>query len=126
MSQEDITYDELMMTGCGEKRTIFEDLSPEKRSSLLKTHIQRFIENNRTKLGEEQLDVILEGLAQVIPDVYVRPRTGSELAAFREFDRRAKASFTEEERRDIFTLEGRYQPPAVAKPEWRLPIVGGQ
>ncbi|MBI4468646.1 MAG: hypothetical protein HY650_04910 [Acidobacteria bacterium] len=126
MSQEEITYDELMIAGCGDKRTLFEELSPEKRSDLLRTHIQRFIDNNRTKLGEEQLDVIIEGLAQVKPDVYVRPRTGAELTAFREFDRRAKASFSDEERRDIFTLEGRYQPPALAKPEWRLPIVGGK
>ena len=54
------------------KNDVLHKLTPENRAELVKTHLQRYLEENRPRLNDEQIRFIEENLNCIRPEHYIR------------------------------------------------------
>lgn len=123
MDYTEITYPELMIGRCiDERRMIFDEVSPEKKCELIQIHIDRYLANNISRLDEDQIALIEQGKSMVTPGSFTLPRPVDQIKALQTFDRQLRERFSGDEGRQVFTLDGDYQP---AVGETYVPAQGG-
>jgi hypothetical protein len=69
-AQPTISYEQFWSQPFDERGTIFEEITPENRALVMKTHTERWLEANRIRLSAEQVEVVEEVSAFVTPDKY--------------------------------------------------------
>lgn len=72
MNQEQgtIGYDKFFLTPVKERREIFTEISAENRAFLIKTHAERWLAANRSRLTDEQISVVEELIQAISPELY--------------------------------------------------------
>ena len=75
MNQEQgtIGYDTFFLKSFEERKEIFKEISVENRAFLVKTHAERWLAANRSRLTDEQVSVVEELIQSISPDWY-KPR----------------------------------------------------
>lgn len=65
-----ISYDRFMPQALEQRRQIFNEISAENRALLMRTHIERWLAANKSRLNSEQASVVEEGIRFVSPEKY--------------------------------------------------------
>ena len=82
MNQEqlEVNYDQFFLTPIKERREIFTEISAENRAFLVKTHAERWLAANRSRLTDEQVSVVEELIQSISPEWYkTRPDFSEEI-----------------------------------------------
>src|SRR5262249_44893466 len=102
----DLTYEEFMACGDRERREIFNRLTSEERSTLVRTPLERAAAAYGTILSEAQLAVIRQAIELVTPELYRGASDASGRARADQLAQRIRALFDGGTARQVFTLEG--------------------
>jgi hypothetical protein len=72
MNQEqlEVNYDQFFLTPVNERRNIFTEISAENRAFLVKTHAERWLAANRSRLTHEQVSIVEELIQSISPEWY--------------------------------------------------------
>jgi hypothetical protein len=72
MNQEQgmIGYDGFFLCSVEERREIFNEISADNRAFLVKTHAERWLAANRSRLTDEQVSVVEELIQSILPEWY--------------------------------------------------------
>jgi len=72
MSQEqlEVNYDQFYLTPVKERIKIFNKISAENRAFLVKTHAERWLTGNRSRLTHEQSSAVEEMIHSISPEWY--------------------------------------------------------
>jgi hypothetical protein len=105
-----VTYDEFMIKPVGERIGIFNQVSPENRADLVRTHLSRWLERNADRLSDEQKEVMDENLGFITPDRYRGVISADDQASARALEERTAKVFSRDEARQALTLHGDYIP----------------
>jgi hypothetical protein len=82
MSQEqlEVNYDQFFLKPVKERIKIFTEISAENRAFLVKTHAERWLAANRSRLTDEQVSVVEELIQSISPEWYkTRPDFSEEI-----------------------------------------------
>jgi len=76
MNQEQLTisYDEYISLPSDERDKLFGKISVENCASLMRTHVERWLEANHLRLNQEQIAVIEEFIGSIKPESYQAKR----------------------------------------------------
>lgn len=76
MNQEQLTsgYDEYMSLPPDEQNILFGQISVENCASIMKTHVERWLAANHSRLSQEQIAVIEEFISSIKPESYQAKR----------------------------------------------------
>lgn len=107
----EITYDKLMQQNVAARLASFNRLNPEQKSSILRTHIQRWIEANRATLTPEQLAVTDEWKEFANVANFAESLTEERHREIKDIETRSAEVFSRGQLRDALTLQGPYIPP---------------
>jgi hypothetical protein len=100
MNQEQtiISYDQFMPQPRQERLRIFNEVSAENRALLIKTHVERWLTVNRSRLTLEQIAVLEETIPFITPEWYQTERDREKVQQEVEvFCRKLEAFFTRED-----------------------------
>lgn len=97
VTSDSVTYEEFLSYKRGERVRIFNQVSAENRCELAKTHFQRYLEQNRSRLTEVQIQLIEETLNLLVPQIY--ETTAERMEAIRNSDDPEREFFSEQERK---------------------------
>jgi hypothetical protein len=89
-----------------ERNRTFKQVTPDNRAGLVQTHIQRWIDRNRTRLTSEQLLVMFENLEFVTPDHYRLQVSADDLARAKDLAVRTMAAFSPKDLIEALTFNG--------------------
>ncbi len=72
MNQEqlEVNYDQFYLKPFKERREIFNEISAENRAFLVKTHVERWLAANRSRLIHEQVSAVEELIQSISPEWY--------------------------------------------------------
>lgn len=72
MNQEqlEVNYDQFFLISVNERWDIFNEISAENRAFLVKTHAERWLAVNRSRLADEQVYVVEELIQSISPEWY--------------------------------------------------------
>jgi hypothetical protein len=105
-----IDYDTFMRSNEQTRIELFNTASPENRAELVRTHLERWLAANRHRLSSEQIQVMEENLAFVIPDIYTPDRKPESITRQKELQRRTAELFSSQDMRQALTIHGDYLP----------------
>jgi carbamoylphosphate synthase small subunit len=71
--QLEVNYEQFFLTPVKERRNIFTEITAENRAFLIKTHAERWLAANRSRLTDEQVSVVEELIQSISPEWY-KPR----------------------------------------------------
>ncbi len=109
--QDLVSYDEFMLKHSpGERIGLFNRISPENRSTLMRTHLQRTIAARSEEFTPEQLAFLREAISVLTPEMYSEPKDEEKLTRMRELFNRAAALFGQSEAQQTLSLEGKHVP----------------
>ncbi len=109
--QQSIGYDQFMPQSLEERIKLFNEVSAENRALLIKTHIERWLAANRSKLADEQVSVVEEIIPFIRPELYQAKRDVEKLAPEVEaLRRKAEAVFSHEDVMQIMSNRADYVP----------------
>jgi hypothetical protein len=106
-----IGYDEFMVKPVSDRIEVFNEISPENRAMLVRTHLDRWIRQNRARLTAEQLAAMEANLAFITADKYRTPRQAGLEAERQKLEETNARLFSHEEMRQALTIHGDYIPP---------------
>ena len=106
-----VTYDAYMQLDMPGRIRTFNQVSPENCADIVRTHIQRWLDANRSRLTEEQIAVMEENISFITTDKYALPKTDENMARLKQLEAKAAALFTREEMFQALTIQGSYIPP---------------
>jgi hypothetical protein len=109
-----VDYDTFMQQDVQGRLRVFNQLTPENRAELVQTQLKRWVEKNRARLTPEQLKVMDENLAFVVPDLYRQPMNEEQRAKARDLEARTAALFSREDMMQALTINGTYIPKKVS------------
>jgi hypothetical protein len=69
----DLSYDEFVKLSPDARRDQFVRLRAEQKAHIKRTHAERWLAANRSRLSAEQIAVTSEAIAFVTPDIYLQP-----------------------------------------------------
>jgi hypothetical protein len=118
MNQEQPTigYDQFMPQPLQERLRIFNEISAENRALLIKTHVERWLAANRSRLDHEQIAVIDESIRSISPEWYQAQRDEEKVMREAESLReKAEAVLSREDMIQVFTNCAEYVPAVEAK-----------
>lgn len=107
-----IGYDQFMPQPLQERLRIFNELSPENRALLIKTHVERWLAANRPCLTHEQVAVLEEIIHSIAPEWYNMEERDEEkvLQEGEELRKKAATLFSYEDIVQIMTNRADYVP----------------
>jgi len=79
-----VDYDTYAAMSPLRKNKTLQQLTPENKAELVNAHLQRFLDENRARLNDEQIRFIEESIAFVRPDLYERIPTEDDFRRDRE------------------------------------------
>jgi hypothetical protein len=114
--QQTIGYDQFMPRPLDERIRLFNEISAENRAELVKTHVERWLAANRSRLTDEQVAVVEEVARFILPERYkVAERDFEKIAQEIEaLQRKAEGVFSREELRQIVSERADYVPAVEA------------
>ncbi len=119
MNQEQttISYDQFMPQPLQERLRIFNEVSAENRALLIKTHIERWLTANRSRLTPQQIAVVEEIIPFIKPEWYQAERDTQKVEQEAEvFCRKMEAVFSREDVMQITNANhADYVPPVEDK-----------
>jgi hypothetical protein len=68
--QLEVNYEQFFLTTVKERRNIFTEITAENRAFLVKTHAERWVAANRSRLNHEQVSVVEELTQSISPEWY--------------------------------------------------------
>lgn len=77
--QGTIGYDGFFLCSDEERRKIFNEISADNRALLIKTHAERWLAANRSRLTDEQVSVVEELIQAISPEWYKAKHDFSEM-----------------------------------------------
>jgi pimeloyl-ACP methyl ester carboxylesterase len=110
--EETIDYDTFMeKTELQDRLRLFNAITPENRAEIVRTQVRRWLEANRDRLTAEQIEVMEDTIASIVPDRYRQPRS-KEMEKRRDLDiNRMYTVFSrEDEVWRAMTIRGNYIP----------------
>ena len=107
---DEATYKAFFTAGHDERIRVFNELSPEQKASLMRTHLVRWIAANESTLTQEQGDVLAEALALITPEVYQRPQSPQMQARVKDIGQRAETALGEARALQAFRIQAAYVP----------------
>lgn len=108
---DEVDYDAFMRGDLQERIRTFNAITPENRASLVSTHIRRWRDANRHRLGAERLALVEAWLELVRPDLYRDDRDDDVLLAVKDLERRTATHFSRAEMGEALTIHGPRIPP---------------
>jgi hypothetical protein len=84
----------------------FNEISPENRAELVRTQVERWLKQNRSRLTPEQIKVVENSLALITPDLYRTPKREEDMAKIRAFEARVRELFSPEDAAQAFSNQG--------------------
>ena len=109
MKQEQpaIGYDQFFPLPPEERRKIFNEISAANRALLMKTHVERWLDANHSRLTQDQLAVVEEIICFITPEKYQEDRDYEKvIQALEKLLKKAEAVFSREELIQFTTLPG--------------------
>jgi hypothetical protein len=101
-----VDYDTFWQLSRSDQVATFNRITPENRSALVRTQIQRWTDANRARLNPEQLQFLAEMLTFISADLYRQPMPDALVARSKEVEARAMKLFSPEDAAAAFTREG--------------------
>jgi len=105
-----ISYDDFMKTDASDRIARFNQITSENRAEIVKTHITRWRDANKSELSKDQLAIIEEQLALISPEMYSERRTEESMQKVRDLAERTSKLFTQDQMIRAFTIRGVYIP----------------
>ena len=68
-----ITYDEFMRLPVQQRQEQFSRLGPDSKASMVRTHAERWVAANKTRLGSSELGALQEAIAFITPRIFEAP-----------------------------------------------------
>ena len=68
-----ITYDSFMRLDAAHRMAEFNRVGPENKAMLFRTHAERWLAGNRSRLSPSEINVFQEVIASVTPEIYEKP-----------------------------------------------------
>ncbi len=68
-----VNYDDFMRLDFKARREQFSRVSPESKATIMRTHAERWLAENRNRLSRSEVAIFQELIAYVTPDVYEKP-----------------------------------------------------
>ena len=99
-----LDYDSFRAKSWEERVTLFNSISAEEKAELVRTHISRWLQSHRDELTAEQVEILEENIASVIPELYVRPRDRDLFNRFMALEKRTAGVLSREQMRDALTM----------------------
>jgi hypothetical protein len=84
----------------------FNEISPENRAELVRTQVERWRKQKRSRLTPEQIKVVEDSLAVITPDLYRTPKREEDMAKIRELEARVRELFSREDAAQAFSNQG--------------------
>ena len=98
-------YDDFRRTTWEERIAIFNTLSAEGKAALFRSQVAGWLERHRAELTPPQIEFLEEAIELAVPELYTSPPPEELQARMVEFDRRARALLTPEQRIDALTMQ---------------------
>ena len=105
-----IDYDTFMQMDAQGRIRTFNQITPENRAEVVRTHIERWLEKNRSRLNAEQIKVMEENIAFVTADVYRRPREPQKMEQAKALEAKTAALFSRSDMSEALTIHGAHIP----------------
>lgn len=107
--QQVVSYDVFYLKPVKNRIKIFSEISAENRARLVKTHAERWLAANRSRLTDEQIAVVEEVVRSIKPDWYKDRESINEINPEAEaLARRMEAVFSREDLRQSVTERADY------------------
>ena len=111
LEQPTISYDQFMPQSLERRRQIFSEISAENRSLLIRTHVERWLATNRSRLNSEQVAVVEESIRFISPERYQEGRDMEKIHQEAEaLRKKAEAVLSREDVIQIFSDRPDYIP----------------
>ena len=105
-----IDYDTFMQMDAQGRIRTFNQITPENRAEVVRTHIERWLEKNRSRLNAEQIKVMEENIAFVTADVYRRPREPQKMEQAKALEAKTAALLSRSDMSEALTIHGAHIP----------------
>ena len=92
---------------------VFNEVTAENRAELVKTQIQRWLDQNRARLTPEQVKLLEEAVTLTVADNYKGPMNDELRTKMQSLEKRMGAAFSQEDLRDAITINGPYIPKKI-------------
>lgn len=115
MNQEQPTigYDQFFLKPLQERINIFNEISDENRALLIKTHAERWLAANRSRLTYEQVAVVKEIIRSISPEWYKVERDFEQIEPeVKALRQRAEAVLSREDVLQLMSNRAKYVPAA--------------
>lgn len=114
--QSTISYDEFFPKSLQERLSIFNEISAENRALLVKTHAERWLAANRSRLSNEQIAIVEEIIRSITLEWYKKEsifeKIEQQVEALRQ---KAEAVLTLEDVKQLMSNRAEYIPVAEDK-----------
>lgn len=110
-----VDYDTFGKLDIQERVKVFNEISPENKAEIMRTHVKRWLEKNRSRLSPDQIAVVEQSIASITADSYRLPKSDEDMKRAKELEAKAAGVFSREDMRQAFTLDGDYIPPKDKK-----------
>lgn len=113
-----VSYDEFVTLTPEARRHQFDRLSAEQKALIKRTHAERWLAANRSRLTAEQIAVTTEAIAFVTPQLYLQPNDPKFVKQEKAVKQKLACVLGTDNARDAFVLD---LPPSTSSPtrDWR-------
>ena len=105
-----IDYDTFMQMDFQGRLRTFNQITPENKAALVRTHIERWLDKNRSRLNAEQIKVMEENVAFVAADAYRLPRDPRKMEQAQALEAKTAAVFSGSDMSQALTIRAEYIP----------------
>ena len=99
-----IHYESFKRKSWHERIEIFNAVSAEDKADLVRTHVSWWLETHRRELTPQQIAILEENIAAIVPSLYLRPRNEELPDWWKELEKRTAALLTGDQRRQALTM----------------------
>ena len=104
-----VGYREMYKLSVEDRFKAFDKISAENRAMLIKTHCERWLAANNSRLSDEQINLINEMIGAISPEWYRSDRDFEKISPEVEaLCKRAEAMFSREDGRQLLTIHADY------------------
>jgi hypothetical protein len=101
-----VDYETFCKLDVQNKIRIFNQVTPENKAELVRTQVERWLKQNRSRLTPEQIRIMEDSLALITPDLYRTPKREEDMAKIREVEARVRELFSPEDAAQAFSNQG--------------------
>lgn len=93
----DLSYEDFVRLDAKQRREAFGRLTPESKASIVRTHAERWLSDNRQRLSSNELSIFQEIIATVTPDLYRKPPDPSSIRRERDINANSRCRVNPED-----------------------------